>query len=491
MCKKALCLIFAFLFSIESFAAIVSDNDGSAFVTKAEFEALKLSFSDQILNYNNSIDGKIDGFIAAYLSGIKLDKKSVVATGFDLAGKTRKQIQFYKVAGDEARYTNELYGQDKFYGFANGGYSAGPDFFDQDGYDNWVWEGTYTRGNTRNIFFLIDGNRCVKNIYYDVRLNINRLRAFYSTTHARDGITWEKIDMVLDLPTTLMSGTSSAIGSGSGAWGYGHGRGSFTDVYTDTVPAKLFYASGSLQNPGVQCIRTPYEWKDQTQLKDQYSIAMSKQEDRRGWHFLWAQNQKIRTSDKDWDDISIVAKDKSALQDYTVNNLLRYESGFWAEWAGSLTKTNTVRGYGVRFNELLNSSGNPKWTLNDIYYKELSDAWGSPEKLKYTGGFPVYKATDGGTLEFSLSSSGSPRINFTKTQHSSMPASTDTDLVAFDYKRITSSDWTKNVKNLNVSGDGKYDFKVELEKNDILYLNVDSSDVVTVMSQPKEATFTS
>ena len=40
MWKKALCLIFAFLLSINSFAAVVSDNDGAAFVTKAEFVAL-------------------------------------------------------------------------------------------------------------------------------------------------------------------------------------------------------------------------------------------------------------------------------------------------------------------------------------------------------------------------------------------------------------------------------------------------------------------
>ena len=68
MGKKALCLIFAFLLSINSFAAIVSDNDGSAFVTKAEFEALKNNFADQVDNYNDSIDSKIDGAIASYLA---------------------------------------------------------------------------------------------------------------------------------------------------------------------------------------------------------------------------------------------------------------------------------------------------------------------------------------------------------------------------------------------------------------------------------------
>ena len=74
MAKKALCLVFAFLLSINSFAAIVSDNDGSAFVTKAEFEALKKGFADQIDNYNASIDEKIDGAIAAYLAGTNLAK---------------------------------------------------------------------------------------------------------------------------------------------------------------------------------------------------------------------------------------------------------------------------------------------------------------------------------------------------------------------------------------------------------------------------------
>ena len=74
MCKKALCLIFAFLFSIESMAAVVSDNDGAAFVTKAEFEVLKENFEAQINNYNESLDNKIDGAIASYLSGIKLDR---------------------------------------------------------------------------------------------------------------------------------------------------------------------------------------------------------------------------------------------------------------------------------------------------------------------------------------------------------------------------------------------------------------------------------
>ena len=78
MLRKYLCLIFIFVFCINSMAAIVSDNDGSAFTTKAEFEALKKNFADQIDNYNLSIDSKIDGAIAYYLAGINMQKKENV-----------------------------------------------------------------------------------------------------------------------------------------------------------------------------------------------------------------------------------------------------------------------------------------------------------------------------------------------------------------------------------------------------------------------------
>ena len=74
--KKLLALFLVVLTSINSFAAVVSDNDGSAFITKAEFEALKENFASQINNYNTSIDDKIDGAIASYLQGIKIEKET-------------------------------------------------------------------------------------------------------------------------------------------------------------------------------------------------------------------------------------------------------------------------------------------------------------------------------------------------------------------------------------------------------------------------------
>ena len=77
MIKRLVALILVLLLCIESFAAVVSDNDGSAFITKAEFDSLKNNFQSQIDQYNTSIDNKIDGAIASYLAGIKLNKETV------------------------------------------------------------------------------------------------------------------------------------------------------------------------------------------------------------------------------------------------------------------------------------------------------------------------------------------------------------------------------------------------------------------------------
>ncbi len=72
--KKALATFLVVLMSINTFAAVVGDNDGAAFITKAEFDSLKNDFQSQLDTYNSSIDNKIDGAIASYLEGIKLKK---------------------------------------------------------------------------------------------------------------------------------------------------------------------------------------------------------------------------------------------------------------------------------------------------------------------------------------------------------------------------------------------------------------------------------
>ena len=72
--KTIIFISFIVALTLNNFAAVVSDNDGSAFITKSEFDSLKNNFQSQIDQYNTSIDSKIDTAIASYLSGITVAK---------------------------------------------------------------------------------------------------------------------------------------------------------------------------------------------------------------------------------------------------------------------------------------------------------------------------------------------------------------------------------------------------------------------------------
>ena len=101
---------FAFLFSIESFAAVVSDNDGSAFITKAEFDSLKNNFQSQIDQYNTSIDSKIDGAIASYLGGIKIAKTENIDSLYDNSWKWTSNTSYsYDNVSDKKFYFKLLF----------------------------------------------------------------------------------------------------------------------------------------------------------------------------------------------------------------------------------------------------------------------------------------------------------------------------------------------------------------------------------------------
>lgn len=72
--KTIIFISFILALILNNFAAVVSDNDGSAFITKSEFDSLKNNFQSQIDQYNTSIDSKIDMAIASYLAGISVTK---------------------------------------------------------------------------------------------------------------------------------------------------------------------------------------------------------------------------------------------------------------------------------------------------------------------------------------------------------------------------------------------------------------------------------
>ena len=69
-----LALFIVVLLNINSYAA-VGANDGSAFVTKAEFDALVNTFNEQMDTYQSGLNTKIDGAIANYLAGLSAQSR--------------------------------------------------------------------------------------------------------------------------------------------------------------------------------------------------------------------------------------------------------------------------------------------------------------------------------------------------------------------------------------------------------------------------------
>ncbi len=99
MLKRLGATFLVVLMSIESFAAVVGDNDGAAFITKAEFDSMKNDFQSQLDRYNSSLDNKIDGAIASYLNGVRISKISHVTP--IVYGNI---YMLDKTAGSEPRY---------------------------------------------------------------------------------------------------------------------------------------------------------------------------------------------------------------------------------------------------------------------------------------------------------------------------------------------------------------------------------------------------
>ncbi|MBR0038504.1 MAG: hypothetical protein IJP71_00690 [Lachnospiraceae bacterium] len=132
--SKIVAVLLIFCLSINSFAAIVSDNDGSAFVTKAEFEVLKKDFADQVINYNDSIDNKIDGAIASYLAGIELSKKVALENKYEIINPTWMRNKRFDKSKKGTKYTI-------FISFTEGVYSMSAS---STGFMSYCFEGTAT-----------------------------------------------------------------------------------------------------------------------------------------------------------------------------------------------------------------------------------------------------------------------------------------------------------------------------------------------------------
>lgn len=91
-----LILLITIAFCTNSFSATVSDNDGSSFITKSEFDSLKNNFLSELNGYQSNIDSKIDNAIASYLSGIKTEAVSELPMLYNVTSTTQYKPKMVK-----------------------------------------------------------------------------------------------------------------------------------------------------------------------------------------------------------------------------------------------------------------------------------------------------------------------------------------------------------------------------------------------------------
>ena len=481
------------LMSINTFAAIVGDSDGAAFVTKQEFESLKKNFADQIDNYNSSLDSKIDGAIASFLDGLDVSNKVTTQTGFDIEGGNDKKIIFLGRTNSGYNFANDIYTEDKIYVAAIGTYQERACFYEQDCYDNIVFHAVLNNGDTTNVYFKLNKDNTLEAIYKNATMKMQRLAFFYSMTHNSSGITWTKIKLFLNHPAALLADLVYNDDSLTELYGYGHHRNnnaSTTDYPNDT--GYYVWTTGStpggttvINNPSVTLLTNMHPQhalyddgraRGVGWLKNHSGIQINGTlVDDSGIHFCYQPTLALRATKNKWNDISIVKPLNEDRVPYTVTTDIKYQGGFWADWGRTITKELGIEGYGLKFDQLVNTSGDSTITPNNIYYKQLKKYWDND--LKYTGGFPVFKAEKDGILEFSLKSDKTKNVIFTTKQNTSAMPSASADFVRrFDYKLSTSNNYTTNVTNLNVTANTLYDYRIEIYKGETIYFNIDSAD---------------
>ena len=100
--KRILAVLMVIILNATSYAA-VGANDGSAFITKSEFDALVNTFNEQMDTYEGSLVSKIDGSIANYLAGmsnVMLLNLTDYATS--VANQGSKYVTFYNYPTTDA-----------------------------------------------------------------------------------------------------------------------------------------------------------------------------------------------------------------------------------------------------------------------------------------------------------------------------------------------------------------------------------------------------
>ena len=469
-----------------SIAAVVSDNDGSAFITKAEFDSLKNNFQSQIDQYNTSIDAKIDSAIAQYLSGIKVETTKDAETAFALDGVNNK-IVFIGGKTNKNNMSNMLSTKDDITEVFCGTY-ARVSYYIQDVYDTFAFEAHYEKdvSDRNNWAFVLDDEGRVSTSKKDVYMYGARSYVCFTTYHALNGIIWTAIKQELDLPTELNTSNSAYI-STTEAQGIGLARKNTSetnpDIYTQPTNWKLYSANTAVDGfPGVtpyanyqNIWATPIESKPLTDIVKSTSVSITGEDVKPNFHWPQGSVYKIKSINKEWGSKDLIKKATTSLVDYTYVYKNRSVSG--GHSAVNLTTSAgtfpqifnaEVKGYGLEF------AYDEKF-IRDVYYNKTSRAW--KEDLGYAGGVPICKTDKMGYVTITIQVDGEVEIAFQNEQNNNFPMPSDKRFKKFNMKvNGSSGDYQEKTASVVLTA-GTYDFKVDLQANEKLFLTAAMGDI--------------
>lgn len=483
--KRITALIIAgVMIAFGSFGAAVSDNDGSAFITKAEFDSLKNNFQSQIDQYNTSIDAKIDNAISSYLSGIKQEIVSKLNTAFVLDGDNDAKIIFVGKTNNFNNMENELYTKDSIFEIFAGTYQTTA-YYIQDTYDTFCFQSSYEQGNANNYLLVLDKNEgTVLSTKKNATMNASRVYVAYTTTHAQNGIFWDSITQTLDTPTAITDQNSAFIDA-TDAQGYGVQRLNSTAVYKNELQEKCWSANGT-QSKGFgyntttgeynfqRLYSTDLESKVLTDVTKTCDVAISGTDVKPNLHWPTGSDYNIHTTDKEWGSKDLITSYNTSRVDYDYTYKLKNAGGQVGTMELARQITPDVKGYGL------------KWVFSDkslsnVYYDGVFSDWG--KKYSYAGGVPICFAKRTGKVKLSLKcSEDAIPMAFTTIQNTTFPTGSDARFKKFKSKKSTDASYVERTSPVNFDANVVYDFEVELEKNESLFLVVDMTTLNNTLS---------
>lgn len=470
--KRITALLVIAALNVHTFAS-TSSNDGSAFITKADFDELVVDFNNKMSEYQSALNAKIDNAVANYIAGMSVVSTQTIDTGIDIECAGGAQLRFIKKDMDYLNMKNDPYGRDYVFNIAGGTY-APIAVFTHDCYDTLIFSAYKEQGQTSNYLYLLDANGCINEKRQNCTMRAERTYIFYSTTNAVHGLVWRGATQNLNVPGDIYNASNAYINS-TEMTGFGYRQ------------------SESSSGPGSPWTHQNDMW---ARFRNEYNLSTHTTSDHKSinqvvWdtnsqnftlsditkqtvvsivgtlqnefvdHWQNGSDNKIKTTTAEWGSKEMIAGANTSRVAYTAQKEVRATSGPGCYRVTILDPV--VNGYGVKFKYT-------EKTPSEVYYQGIYANWDS-KKLSAGGGFPFLYHKKDGTVTVTLTLSTAATVCFTTAQNTTFPAAGDPNIVTFEY--VPAGGQYIKTSEPVLLGTGTYTFRVPVSNAKPVFLCAD------------------